>query len=338
MVFTFIVVSLVTNTQLASAHHKKAVLGETTEATDVNFPPVSSGPGLILPDSPFYFLDHLKQNTRLFFAFGNDDKARVRAAIAGERLSELRIMMVRADTDGINTALDQLARENRLAAEHLGEAQAEGKDVEELAMEINTSIKQQREILGIAEEQSSGELRIRFELARQSLRESKIEVEDALPEDELQKEIEDALYDVIEEDLEDAQGSSKRLERALAVLTEQASKSAGSNLSRRQEALQKAIENKNETLRRLEERRLSAELEKQEKIAEEQEKAAEEVQKASENVEKAAQRVREAQQRLQEAKNESIDVEGLDKVEEEDENGSNSNTNRGSGSQNSESN
>lgn len=266
-------------------------------------PPVTSGPGLILPDSPLFFLDQLKQNVKVALAFSPEKKAEVRAQIAGERLAELRIMLHNDDQDGINDSLNQLTREMRLASESLSEASSEGKNVQEIAMDINTTIKEHRRILQTVEDQTSGELQSRFSLADDSLRDTKFEVEDELPEDELNKEIEEAIFEEIENEVDNAEVTSSRLERALAVLQEQASKSAQSDVSRREAALKRAIENKNVTARRLEERRLRVELEKQGKLSEEQKKAAVEVRKASESVGKAAEQVRESKKRVQELRN-----------------------------------
>ncbi|MDO8460975.1 MAG: DUF5667 domain-containing protein, partial [bacterium] len=144
------------STQTASAHHKEMVLGEATEASQLVFPPVTSGPGLILPDSPLFFLDRFKQNARLFFAFNAERKALIRTQIAGERLAELRAMMVRNNQEGINTALTELTRETDLASSNLTDAASQGKDVKELARNLNETIKVQRQILGTIASQSRG--------------------------------------------------------------------------------------------------------------------------------------------------------------------------------------
>jgi len=47
----------------------------------------------ITPDSPFYFLDKLGKDIGMFFAFGNEAKAKKALKYAEERLSEVRVMM-----------------------------------------------------------------------------------------------------------------------------------------------------------------------------------------------------------------------------------------------------
>ena len=51
------------------ANHAQEVLGDQTTSSNVNFPPVASGPGYFLPDSPLYIVDKAFQGMRLAFSF-----------------------------------------------------------------------------------------------------------------------------------------------------------------------------------------------------------------------------------------------------------------------------
>ncbi|KKR15438.1 MAG: hypothetical protein UT87_C0012G0039 [Candidatus Levybacteria bacterium GW2011_GWC1_40_19] len=187
------------------AHHKARVLGESTQAADLVFPnTVTAGPGFILPDSPFFVLDNIWQKLKLVTAFSPEAKAKIRAQIAGERLAELRIMLSRNNPEGIATALSQIESDATLAAKELSDASASGENVEEAAKELNEAIKLQREVLGILSGQTRGFLRLEIKAARESLRSSKVEVEDELPEELLEDEINEAEEEGFDEDIEDA--------------------------------------------------------------------------------------------------------------------------------------
>lgn len=274
--------------QKAFAHHKKAVLGETTIASELDTPAVTAGPGYILPDSPLYFVDNIFQTVRLATAFTSERRAKIRAEIAGERLAELRIMLAKNNTQGIATAITQLTKETDLAAKDLGDAAAGGKNVEVLAKEINESIKIQRSFLGTLASQSDGALKLQFQSASEALQEAKIEVEDELPEDELEHEIDEALNEEIEQEVEDVSNSTEALERALEKFQEQASESAKKALSRREEAIRQAIKNQNEALRREHERLLEREKKKQEELLNVNKKATKEAKEVAEKTREGA--------------------------------------------------
>jgi hypothetical protein len=282
------------------AHHKKDVLGESTTASELTFPPVTAGPGLLLPDNPFYFLDRAMQSVRLATAFSSEEKAKVRAKIAGERLAELRIMMARNNEDGIKIALDSLSREVTIASEHLTTAAASGKQVTPLAKELNETIKSQQNILTTLESQSTGILKQRLRTTSEALKEAKVEVEDELPEDELLAEMQEAIEREIEEDIHEASGSADGLEHAIEILTKLASQAATKEQTAREAALRRAIENKNEALTREHERLIDLERRKLERVGEEQKKASEEAKRTIREAQEAARRFREAQKRVQE--------------------------------------
>lgn len=308
------------------ARHRR-VLGVSTESASPQIPPTAEGPGLILPDSPFFFLDQIKQTTRLFFAFNPEAKAKIHNAVAGERLAELRIMLARQNSNGIETALEGVSKNLQEAADNLTNAQLSGVDIAESAREINNDIKRRQESLDVLESQTDGELKLRVLTVQASILQSKIKVEDGLPDDELEKEIHDDLNREIKRRVHDATDSARELEDGLDELEKEASEAAHKSLERREEALKKAIEKRNEALKKKQEKLLEFEKKKREKLIEAQKKS-------SEHAKQAIEKAKEAAEKFQEAQNK------IDEISEESSNGSsdtsgtsgNSNTSSGSNS------
>ena len=309
----------------ASAHHKEEVLGEATPSAELVFPPVTSGTGFILPDSPFFFLDKTFQQVKLILAFSPQQKARVRAQIAGERMAELRLMLVRENQTAINTVLSELAKETDLAAASLSEAAASGQDVKLLAKELNETIKLQRKILNILASQTRGVLKFQLKAARQALKESKVEVEDELTQEDLENEIEEDLADEIENEVEEASESAKKVESDLVKLEREVSKATAKALNRRQQAIEKAIEKRNDVLIKAEEGLLKAEKTKQEGLLEAQKRASEQAREALKKAQEAASKFKEARKRVTEIK--AVPVGGTSGVSNS---GSSSSSNSGS--------
>lgn len=217
-------------------------MAEATPPAQLNFPSLSSGPGFILPDSPFYFLDKFFQSLRLSLAIDPENRSRIRAQVAGERLAELRVMLARNNPPGIEIALSQLTKEVGFSVKDLADAQAKGKNVSALARELNQIFKNQKEVLKAVEDQAGGDLKIRLKAARLSIIDNKIEVEDRLPQDEIENEIKDDLREQVKDETENITGSVQRVELLLKELNKQASSAAQKTVEKRTEALKKAAE------------------------------------------------------------------------------------------------
>lgn len=296
----------------ALAHHREAVLGEATPSSELVFPPVTAGTGFILPDSPLFFLDKTFQQVKLLLAFSAEQKARIRSQIAGERMAELRLMLVRENQAAINTVLLELQKETDLAAASLTEAAAKGALVEPLAKELNETIKLHRKILNVLESQAGGVLRLQLKATRQALKESKIEVEDELSDEDLEIEIEESLEEEIEDEVKEAAESAQKIQEDLLKLEREASKAAAKALNRREEAIKKAIEERNEALRDAEERLLEAEKKRQERLLEARKKASEQAREAIKRAQDAAAGLKTAQETVSELKSGSSDNEDSD--------------------------
>lgn len=255
IVFVFVSIVLVAP-QVAFSNHRSFVLGSSTDSSQLVFPTISSGPGFFLPDSPLFFLDKWFQTLRLTFAFSHERKAVIRSQIAGERLAELRVMLAQNDANGIGTALSELTKEADQTANNLSQAAAQGRDVKDLARQLNETIKTQRKILSNLASQARGTLKLQLKAAREALHEAKIEIEDELPEDELENEIEDELEEDINDAADETEDTATGIEHAIDVLSKLASEAAVRNQERRVEALTHAIEVKNDALHRQQERLL----------------------------------------------------------------------------------
>ena len=143
-------------------------------------PPTAEGPGFILPDSPLFFLDEVKQNIRIFLAIRPQDKAEVFNSIAGERIAELRYMLARNNQKGIEISLKGISQNTQGAADSLAEAQFRGNNVEKLAEDINTDIKRRQEGLDVLLASSTGELKTMVLGTQTSVYDSKAKVVNGL--------------------------------------------------------------------------------------------------------------------------------------------------------------
>ncbi|MFA5195632.1 MAG: DUF5667 domain-containing protein [Bacteroidales bacterium] len=228
----------------AYANHREDVLGANSTAV-LSIPPTTEGPGLVLPDSPLYFVDQVKQGFRLLLAFTPEQKATIRNAIAGERLAELRIMLAKNNVSGIRTALQGLADNLKAASENLTDAKLTGRNIDLLAKSINDSIKDKQKILTDLGGQATGEMRAQVTAAKEALKIAKVKTEENLPTDLLVNETIDDLYQQIGDNVGSASLSAAEINRAIDVLTRLASQAAQENQLARREALINAINVKN---------------------------------------------------------------------------------------------
>jgi len=241
----------------ALGYHYKEVLA--AESTNLTIPPTVEGPGIFLPDSPFFFLDEIKQNVRLLLAYTSEQKATVHSAIAGERMAELRYMLAANNEKGIGVALNGVNENFKDAAEDLSQARFSGREVSVLAKQINDQIKEKINVLSELEDQTTGEKKLVLNTVSSGLFKSKVKIEDGLSESDLKNEIRDDLNWKAERDLRQTNDSATELKMSLEDLRIEATQSANSSLKRRESALQQAIAEKNTELLRTEQKLLEQE-------------------------------------------------------------------------------
>ncbi|MFH1833363.1 MAG: DUF5667 domain-containing protein [Candidatus Levyibacteriota bacterium] len=235
---------VILSSKSVSADHQEDVLGVASVET-LSIPPTPEGPGLILPDSPLFFLDKIKQEFRLLLAFTSEQKARIHNTIAGERLAELQIMLAKDNVPGIRIALQGISDNFKAASEDLDNAKLTGRNIALLAKEINDSIKEKQKVLTSLVTQATGEIKAQAAAAREALKIAKVQVEENLPADLLMNETIDDLNQEIGDNINKAKVSATGINRAIEVLTRLASEAAQQNQPARQEALIHAIDVKN---------------------------------------------------------------------------------------------
>ncbi|RJQ24837.1 hypothetical protein C4577_06865 [Candidatus Parcubacteria bacterium] len=198
-----------------SEHPAKRILGISSESSTM--PEVSYGPGLILPSSPLYFLDKLKQNVRISLALKPEERAKVYEQIAGERLAEVRAEAVNGNDEALNVALDDVSNNISLAAKELENVKLRGRDTEVLASELNDSIKEKREVLGVFESRANNNVALRVRAVRQNLFEEKVRVGDYLPHWRFEQEVNNDLNEILADGIDDVSVSTLRLKQALEM-------------------------------------------------------------------------------------------------------------------------
>jgi hypothetical protein len=236
--------AIVLTPNLAFANHQEDVLGVASEET-LSIPPTAEGPGLILPNSPLFFLDQIKQEFRLLLAFTPEQKAKIHSAIAGERLAELQVMLAKNNVAGIRTALQGISDNFKAASEDLVNAKLTGRNINLLTKEINDSIKAKQVTLSTLELQATGEIKAQVVAAKEALKIAKVKIEENLPTDLMMNETIDDLNQEIGDNVNKAKVSAVGINRAIEVLTRLASEAAVKDQPARREALLHAIDVKN---------------------------------------------------------------------------------------------
>lgn len=262
-----ILILVFSSTTQTSAIQRVDVLGESTSSV-VEMPATIEGPGLILPDSPFYFMDQLKQRVRVAVAFSPEAKAKVHSDIAGERFAEVRFMLEKDNKKGAAKALAGMAENTEDASKNLDAAKLRGEDTTALARMINEQIKRREEALAEAENHATGEVKANVMVTRVSLDSSKMNVEDHLTDGELRQEIENRLERRVEHSLHEASTSADGLERSIELLSKLSSEAAQKKQLERQEALTQALASKNKERERIIIQKNKEEVMKEKKIVE----------------------------------------------------------------------
>jgi gas vesicle protein len=192
----------------------------------LSIPPTAEGPGLILPDSPLYFLDQVKQEFRLLLAFTPEQKARIHNAVAGERMAELRFMLAKNNPAGIRVALLGISDNLEAASEDVTDAKLTGRNIDKLAEEMNNSIKEKQKILSVLGEQATGELQAQVAAVREALKTAKTKVEEDLPPGLLISETIGDLNLQIGDNINSASLSAEEINRSISILNKLSSRSA----------------------------------------------------------------------------------------------------------------
>jgi len=203
------------------------VLGTSTQISDAVFPPITAGPGHILPDSPFYFADKLYQQFRLALVFTPENRAELHTQIAHERLAELRVEAARNNQRGVDTALLELEHESMAAASSVRDAASQGKDVTQLARTIHQALTDYRTTVEVVGTQvPNTAFAQKLSAASSVLREARVVSEDALPQSEIDHEIAANVDTEVDEAILGLKTSIESLQKKMTVQESRASKAA----------------------------------------------------------------------------------------------------------------
>lgn len=278
------------------------VLGVSAQETTPALP-LSQGAGLLLPNSPFYFIDLWRDNLSLLLAsFDGEAKARLHTKIAAERIVEVKLMLEGKNVSaaGLDTALNSITQNIEGAKVVIKSKKNQGQPVEKLAAEINQILDNQQQALKIILKISDDRIKLKIKAVQKAIEEDEVEIEDELAEDELGDEINEELEEEIKDEVEGASESARRVELLLTRLEEEASRSAQKALRKREEALRRAIEKQNKEQERAGEQLKKDEERKIEQLRKSQEESAEEARKAAKEAQKAAERLRKSQEKVSE--------------------------------------
>lgn len=214
--FSLLFVSVVP--AFAQTSKAEDVLGISTSTVNPQIPATAEGPGFILPDSPLFPLDQLKQALRLTFALSPEAKAVVHSEIAGERMAELRYMLARNNQDGIRIDLNGISQNLSAASDDVAAIQLTGRDATAVAKLLNENIKTKIAVFDTLENQSGGPLRSLVAATSDSLSLAKAKVDDALPSDLMANEVRDDLLRQTVRNTQQAQYAEDILKNTVAVL------------------------------------------------------------------------------------------------------------------------
>lgn len=183
---------------VSGALYSDKALGADTTSPVNDFPTITSGPGNIMPDSKFFFLDKVYQEFKLAVAFSPEQRASVHMQIAGERMAELRAMQARNNKEAMVTALTEVQRESILAAKDVRDASSQGKDVVQLARTIHQALADYRvALLTVAAKYPDSVYQGQLMAAADTLSDAREVAQSALPDADQEHELEaSALSDL----------------------------------------------------------------------------------------------------------------------------------------------
>lgn len=299
-ILTLILIALIAKP--VSAYNHAQVLGVSSSQSLPQMQSTSEGPGLILPDSPLFFLDQIKQATRVFLTFTPEEKAKVYTDIAGERFAELRFMLAKNNRDGARVALQGVPDNFQNAARELSQAKFAGRDVSKLAKTINDDIKLKQQALDLLEDQAGQELKAEIIASSEVIVVAKVKIEEGLTTEDLRNEIVYDLNRQIKRKVIMTSDSASEIYSALDGLNKQATEAAQTALKKREEALAQATAEKNDTLRKKEEKLLEQEKKKQESLLSLQKDEIEKVKELVKKTEEVGLKLQQTQQTTEQIK------------------------------------
>jgi hypothetical protein len=203
-------------------------------------PPTVEGPGLLLPDSPLYFLDEWKQKLRLLFSITPEQKAYAYQKIAGERLAELRFVLQNNETDLALRTLDAYAHAWKGAGDSIQEASMRGGDTSMIASSLYEDLLTKRSTLDGLSAGSNGELQKRIEGTQIAVEQARVLIQSGLSDEAFEQAVVDEARRLAIRDAIDTLQAAQRLEISSKELVDETLTEA--QRLRRADAIGKAIE------------------------------------------------------------------------------------------------
>lgn len=201
----------------------------------------------LTPESTFYFLDTFGESLREFFTFSPEGKARLQITFAAERIAEIKVVLETKGvaTKGLEVAQAKLQANLERVNALLADQKADGKDISELAKELDDdfdgpksalkeAFKAEKRALEVKEKELKAEIREARQAGDTALIDSLVK---ELDEVKVQKELLELKADEQEEALEEEE---ERLKEELED-TEEAEDAIREAEKEKQELLDEAI-------------------------------------------------------------------------------------------------
>lgn len=290
----------------------------------------------LTPNSPFYFLDRIGEALREFITFNPEAKARLQIAFAGERISEIKVILETkgVEAKGLVTAQARLEEHAKKAADIVEKEKGKGKDVSKLAGEIVDNFHLQRKTAKqVFEDSKEDFFTKKREFHNQLL--AAIEAGDIAEQERIRAELaaieamkdkaeakKDAAIEALEAEkdrLQDELDEKKRQEDEARDAAEEAADAIKEAEEKQQELKEKTEEEQAKAEEKIKEAGEKEAERIQEEIEKEQERLKKEQEKADEAREEAQERQKEAEERLKEIEKEEAEKPEIEKPEVEEE-------------------
>ncbi len=129
----------------------------------------------LTPESPFYFLDRIGEAIQRVFTFNPEAKAKLEISLAGERISEIKIILESkgVEAKGLAVAESRLADNLSRAANIVDKEKNKGRDVSALAKTLTDDFEVHKAILEGTFEQEKNELEAKIEEIKNKIKEAR---------------------------------------------------------------------------------------------------------------------------------------------------------------------
>ena len=202
----------------------------------------------LTPENPFYFLDRFGEALRTFFTFNPEGKAHLQITFAAERVAEIKVILETKGVQarGLNVAQNRLQAHLASAATIVTEQKSEGKDVSQLAKELDEEFESPKSALKQSFKEQERALESQEKDLKAKIREARLAGDTAqvealvkqLGEVKAQKE----LLELKEEEQEEAlEKEEERIEEEMEA-KEEAEKAVRKAEREKQEVLDEAAE------------------------------------------------------------------------------------------------